>query len=98
MLLEFLISLNGTEKNEKLSQEPSAKKTQVENIKKFIENHTNVLTDDTTKAIFATGVCVGILLEVQEQLYNKTAPFWNRLNRLNLDLERIKELLSRGKK
>ena len=92
MILEFLISLNGTEKNEKLSQESSAKKTQVENIQKFIENHTNVLTDDTTKAIFATGVCVGILLEVQEELYNKTAPFWNRLNRLNLDLERIREL------
>jgi CRISPR-associated protein Cas8b/Csh1 subtype I-B len=50
------------------------------------------LSDATTRAIFATGVCVGILLEVQQQLYDKVAPFWNRLNRLNLDLERVKEL------
>jgi hypothetical protein len=50
------------------------------------------LSDGTSRAIFATGVCVGILLEIQQQLYNKAAPFWSRLNRLNLDLERLKEL------
>jgi CRISPR-associated Csh1 family protein len=91
MLLEFLINLNGIERNE-MAQNPPAITKEVENIQRFINSHTNILTDDTTRAIFATGVCVGILLEVQEQLYNKTAPFWNRLNRLNLDLERIREL------
>jgi CRISPR-associated Csh1 family protein len=93
MLLEFLINLNGIERNEKLTQNPPGITKEVENIQKFIDNHTNILTDDNTRAIFATGVCVGILLEVQEQLYGKAAPFWNRLNRLNLDLERVREFL-----
>lgn len=93
MLLEFLINLNWIEEEKKLSKEAPALTRDVENIQKFFESHTNILSDGTTRAIFATGVCVGILLEIQEQLYNKTAPFWNRLNRLNLDLERIRELL-----
>ena len=92
MLLEFLINLNAVERNENLSQQSPPITKEVENIQKFIENHSNILTDGTTRAIFATGVCVGILLEVQEQLYGKSAPFWNRLNRLNLDLGRIREL------
>ena len=77
----------------RLVQTTSATIIEIENIQKFIDSHTNILSDDTTRAIFATGVCVGILLEVQEQLYGKVAPFWNRLNRLNLDLERVRELI-----
>jgi CRISPR-associated Csh1 family protein len=92
MLLEFLINLNGIERDERLSQNPASTIREVEDIQKFIDSHTNILSDDTTRAIFATGICVGILLEVQQQLYDKAAPFWNRLNRLNLDLERVKEL------
>jgi CRISPR-associated protein Cas8b/Csh1 subtype I-B len=95
MLLEYLISLNRTEQIEKLAQSRQNQPIteEIEHVQKFIESHTNILTDGTRRAIFAIGVCVGILLEVQEQRYNKTAPFWNRLSRLDLDLERIIQLL-----
>lgn len=61
-------------------------------IQRFIEEHKRFLVDDFSRATFAVGICVGILLEVQELRYNKTAPFWNRLNRLDLDFQRIIEL------
>ena len=92
MLLEFLINLNGTVSDDSLSENSIPQIREVEDVQKFINSHTNILSDGTTRAIFATGVCVGILLEVQQQLYHKAAPFWSRLNRLNLDLERLKEL------
>jgi CRISPR-associated Csh1 family protein len=92
MLLEFLINLNGTVRDDILPENSVPLLREVEDVQKFIDSHTNILSDGTSRAIFATGVCVGILLEIQQQLYNKAAPFWSRLNRLNLDLERLKEL------
>jgi len=49
------------------------------------------LSDNNSIATFGTGVCVGILFEIQTERYQKVAPFWSRLNRLDLDLDRIKE-------
>jgi hypothetical protein len=78
MLLEYLINLNTAERNEDLSEQseqsekPALRIKDIENIQKFVDNHGNILTDGTTRAIFATGVCVGILLEVQEELYSKS--------------------------
>ena len=70
---------------------------QTEIIEKFLAGHPEVLSDDNSHAAFGVGVCVGILLEVQAMRYNKVAPFWNRLNKLDLDLDRIKELFPQVK-
>lgn len=101
VLIEYLISLNTNQSNEKMAEtdsnpvpeETNIMTKQIADVQKFIENHDNILNDGTKRAVFAVAVCVGILMSVQEIRYNKTAPFWNRLNRLNLDLHRIKELL-----
>jgi CRISPR-associated protein Cas8b/Csh1 subtype I-B len=98
LLLEYLINLNGSQKNKDLPQPGDKSITKdlrqdIANIQKFIETHNNILFDGTTRAIFAVGVCVGILIEVQNELYKKKmAPFWSRLSRLDLDFERIKLL------
>jgi CRISPR-associated protein Cas8b/Csh1 subtype I-B len=65
----------------------------IQHIQNFMESHSNILINGNTRAIFAIGVCVGILMQVQEEKYNKTAPFWNRLNRLDMDLQRVIELM-----
>ena len=64
---------------------------------KFIAEHTNIIGQDAERAVFAVGVCVGILLEVQSQRYNKVAPFWNRLNRLDLETEKMFSLFTEVK-
>jgi CRISPR-associated Csh1 family protein len=89
MLLEYLIRLENNQKVSSMSV--SSITPQIEQVEKFLAEHSEVLSDDNSRATFATGVCVGILLEVQSARYQKIAPFWNRLNRLDLDLEKIKE-------
>lgn len=93
LLAEYLINLNGdlTERKQ-LSTKQETPIKEVKQIQDFIETHQEILSDTSARAIFAVGVTVGILLEVQGERYGKTAPFWNRLNRLNLDLERIQQL------
>lgn len=70
------------------SEENDYTTQQIRNLQKFIES-SPLLKEN--RGVFAVAVCVGILLEVQEILYNKVAPFWQRLNRLDLDLYRVKE-------
>ena len=100
MLLEFLINLNlllykeSKVVTEDQVQNEHSPTEEITNFQKFISNHSNILAGDVERAVFAVGICVGILLEVQAQRYNKTAPFWSRLNRLDLDLDRILPLFS----
>lgn len=93
LLAEYLINLNDdlTERKQ-LSTKQETPIKEIKQIQDFIETHQEILSDHSARAIFAVGVCVGILLEVQGERYAKTAPFWSRLNRLNLDLERIQQL------
>jgi hypothetical protein len=70
------------------SEENNYTTQQIRQLQKFIESSPLVKEN---RGVFAVAVCVGILLEVQEILYNKVAPFWQRLNRLDLDLYRVKE-------
>lgn len=93
MLLEYLISLNDGQNHEKMSEPQTPITKEIEHVQKFIESHSNVLLDGNSRAIFAVGICVGILLQVQELRYDKTAPFWNRLNRLDMNFQRVIELL-----
>jgi CRISPR-associated Csh1 family protein len=95
MLLEYLIRLKNNPQITSMSV--SSITPQIEQVEKFLAEHSEVLSDDNSKATFATGVCVGILLEVQSARYQKVAPFWNRLNRLDLDLEKIKEFFPQVK-
>ncbi|MGI0046911.1 MAG: TM1802 family CRISPR-associated protein [Nitrosotalea sp.] len=95
MLLEYLIRL---ENNQELEPMSSISITpQIELVEKFLAEHAEVLSDNNSQAAFGTGVCVGILLEVQVERYHKVAPFWSRLNRLDLDLDRVKELFPQVK-
>jgi CRISPR-associated protein Cas8b/Csh1 subtype I-B len=97
MLLEYLININAEDDGKPLSNQQEEKSTpiikEIEIVQRFTEEHQNLLIDGASRAIFAIGVCIGILLEVQEIRYNKTAPFWNRLNRLNVDKDKLKELV-----
>ncbi|GEM_PF-1843289 len=96
ILLEYLIRL---ENNQEVI--PVMSKTaltpQIEQVEKFLSEHSEVLSDNNSVATFGTGVCVGILLEIQTERYNKVAPFWSRLNRLDLDLDRVKEFFPQVK-
>lgn len=95
LLLEYLIRLE----NNKISKQMSSSSItpQIEQVERFISEHSEVLSDNNSEAAFGIGVCVGILLEVQSMRYGKVAPFWSRLNRLDLDLDRIKEFFPQVK-
>jgi len=60
-------------------------------VKSFLDAHSRLLRDGTLRAVCATGIATGILLEVQRET-RKSMPFWGRLNRLEMDLERVKQL------
>jgi CRISPR-associated protein Csh1 len=60
-------------------------------VKNFLDAHSKLLRNGTLRAICATGIATGILLEVQRET-RKSIPFWTRLNRLEMDLERVKQL------
>lgn len=95
MLLEYLIRLENNSQGRSMSV--SSITLQIEQVEKFFAEHSEVLSDNNSRAAFATGVCVGILLEIQAARYQKVAPFWNRLNRLDLNLEKIKEFFPQVK-
>lgn len=99
MLLEYLINLDSfeTEVESKMAEQNAPLTKEVEHFQKFIASHSNIVGEEAERAVFAVGVCVGILLEVQSQRYNKVAPFWNRLNRLDLEPEKIYSLFTEVK-
>lgn len=63
----------------------------VDAIRRFLDAHTNLLKDGTLRGICAAGVATGILLEFQKENRGST-PFWGQLNRLEMDLERIRQV------
>jgi len=69
------------------------KSSRISQIKDFMEAHKGLLREDTLRAVCATGIATGILLEVQrERSKGRSMPFWGRLNRLEMDLERVRQL------
>jgi CRISPR-associated protein Csh1 len=64
----------------------------IEQIKNFLNDHSKLLKDDTLRAICATGMAAGILLDVQRRSRKGSMPFWGRLNRLEMDIDRVKKL------
>ena len=61
-------------------------------VRKFFDSHSKLLANGTLRAICAVGTAVGILLEVQRKRPGASMPFWGRLNRLELDLEKVQSL------
>ena len=100
MLLEYIISLNESELNIQHTDSSNNEVMmlnistyEIKHTEKFIERHKSILTDGTRRGIFATGVAVAILLFEQEDKYRKTPPFWDKLKRLDLNLNDVIEYL-----
>lgn len=71
---------------------PSFDDPTVKEIKKFLDEHSKLMYTGTLRAICATGIATGILLEVQKSSPTGSTPFWNRVNRLEMNLNRVKSL------
>ena len=65
---------------------------QVHRVKAFLDGHPALLRDETLRAVCATGIATGILLQVQFDRTRGNMPFWTRLNRLEMDLGRVRQL------
>jgi CRISPR-associated Csh1 family protein len=65
---------------------------QADEVKKFLDAHSKLLSNGTMRAVCAVGISVGILLEVQRKRPGNSMPFWGRLNRLELTLEKVQSL------
>jgi CRISPR-associated Csh1 family protein len=96
-VIQYLIELNVIEiKGAEYMETEKAKcldDPRIEEIKGFIQNHSNLISSTTLRAVFAIGTAVGILLETQRsKLSTKKSPFWNHLNRLEMDMDRIASL------
>lgn len=61
-------------------------------VRKFFDSHSKLLANGTLRATCAVGIAVGILLEVQRKRPGSSMPFWVRLNRLELDLDKVQSL------
>jgi hypothetical protein len=61
-------------------------------VKAFLDGHPTLLRDETLRAVCATGIATGILLQVQFDRTKGNMPFWTRLNRLEMGLDRIRQL------
>ena len=59
---------------------------------KFLNEHLKVITPGVLRAICCAGVLTGITLVEQEERIRSTS-FWNRLNRLELNFERVMSLI-----
>lgn len=99
-LIEYLLNLNvikmGSEEVLETKSYNSVDDDKIQEIKRFIEDHHKLIFNGTLKAVFAIGVSVGVLLEIQkEKLETGKSPFWNHLNRLEMDLNRVESLLPR---
>jgi CRISPR-associated Csh1 family protein len=62
----------------------------VNDVRKFLDSHTKLLTTGTMRAVCAIGIAVGVLLQVQRKRLGRSMPFWGRLNRLEIDLDRAR--------
>jgi hypothetical protein len=63
----------------------------VAELRNFLGSHSKLLVDGTLRAICATGIAAGVLLRVQQDKRG-SMPFWARLNRLEMDLDRVNRL------
>jgi CRISPR-associated protein Cas8b/Csh1 subtype I-B len=101
LLLEYIITLNNTDDKSIPRSDVTMLKIstyEIEHTEKFIENHKSLLSDETKQGVFAAGISVATLLDFQERKYNKTAPFWDKLSRLDLNLQKVSNLITEVKR
>ena len=101
MLLEYIIMLNNTDDKSIPRSDVimlNISTYEIEHTERFIENHESVLSDETKRGVFAAGISVAILLDFQEGKYKKTAPFWDKLSRLDLNLQKVSNLITEVKR
>ena len=96
MLLEYVIYLNNN--SESIGSDSNILMLNIstyetKHTERFIESHKSLLNNQTKQGVFAAGVAVAILFNVQERKYRKTAPSWDKLSRLDLDLQKVMRLI-----
>jgi len=64
----------------------------VNEFQKFLRNHQKVIVHGAQRAICCVGVLAGITLVEQEENIGSTS-FWSRLNRLDMNFERVRSLV-----
>jgi len=95
-LIEYIerLELSETEEKHLVSSQgvqEAEKARSILQVKNFLDAHSRLLKEGTLRAVCATGIATGILLEVQRRERGSMS-FWGRLNRLEMDLERVKQL------
>lgn len=74
-------------------QVQAAESELVSRVRSFMDSHSSILRDGTCRAVCAIGIAAGILLQVQrKRTGGRSMPFWGRLNRLEMDLDRARNL------
>jgi CRISPR-associated protein Cas8b/Csh1 subtype I-B len=102
MLLEYIITLNdvesGNNKQDSKVLMLNISTYETKHVQRFIESHETLLNTQTKQGIFAAGVSVAILFHVQEEKFSKTAPYWDKVSRLDLNLQKVKDFVPDVKK
>jgi CRISPR-associated protein Cas8b/Csh1 subtype I-B len=102
MLVEYLTALNNGNKPN-VSEKAhilmvNVPTDEIRHTDRFIETHRSVLNTETKQGVFAAGVSVAFLFDVQENKWKKTAPFWDQVSRLDMNLPRVMNLLPKVKR
>lgn len=94
MILEFLemSGVTSLKDGEYSSTNLSLNDKLVSELQKFLNSHSKLLKSGTMRAICCTGAAYGIVLVEQKRNIGSTS-LWSRLNRLELDAERLIQLL-----
>ena len=91
MLLEYINGLNSGSASEK---DPNITMLDISTyetrcVQRFIESHKSLMGTRNEYGVFAAGIAVAVFINVQEDKYVKSAPYWNKISRLNLDLQKV---------
>jgi CRISPR-associated protein Cas8b/Csh1 subtype I-B len=95
MIIEFLRRIGVIQMNNDTSTadvKSFTKDDLVLELLKFLDEHQKIITSGDLRAVCCAGVLAGITLEEQEENIGSTS-FWSRLNRLELNLEKIISLV-----
>lgn len=94
MVVEYLEAIGVISMHEgsvELEVEPAVENPLTRELLKFLNSHKKVILPGAVRAICCIGVAVGIVLVEQERAI-RSKSFWGRLNRLELDFERVRRL------
>jgi CRISPR-associated protein Cas8b/Csh1 subtype I-B len=93
LVLEYFAMIGLLDVNSESShmETPRISNEMIEEFRKFVNNHTAMLYNGTLVAVFGIGTAFGIALSEQQKRLKSTS-LWTRLNRLQLDADRLKRL------